>query len=216
MVRYFVLALGVALVSTNAAYCKGKKNKGGGTIIYYPQPYYPPVVNPVVVNPVVVNPTPVVVNPTPVVVNPPSPSTITRTQVLVVPASSGGDADAAFQVERFLRIKNDSGEKLTVFLQVRTRNDKGQWSWMPEEPGTKAKAMSFDLDAGKTLDLTGKVSASRVRLWARSDTASFMDYADQDLWLVPETRSNGEHRYQASRMQTYTFTMKQSSPVGDR
>ena len=30
MVRYIVLALGVALVSTNSAYCK--KNKGGGTL----------------------------------------------------------------------------------------------------------------------------------------------------------------------------------------
>jgi len=204
MVRYFVLALGVALVSTNSAYCLGKKKQGGGgTIIYYPQPYYP---TPVVVNPVVVNP---------VVVNSQSPAPVAPAQVIVV-SSSTGDSESAFQVERFLRIKNDSGEKLTVFLQVRTRNDKGQWSWMPEQPGTKAKAMSFDLDAGKTLDLTGKVSASRVRLWAQSDTASFMDYADQDLWLVPETGNNGEHRYRASRMQTYTFTMKQASPVGDR
>jgi hypothetical protein len=76
--------------------------------------------------------------------------------------------------------------------------------------------MSFELEAGKTLDLTGKVSASRVRLWARSDSTSFMDYANQDLWLVPETENNGEHRYRAREMETYTFTMKQQSPVGDR
>ena len=204
MVRYFVLALGVALVSTNSAYCLGKKKQGGGgTIIYYPQPYYP---TPVVVNPVVVNP---------VVVNSQSPAPVAPAQVIVV-SSSTGDSESAFQVERFLRIKNDSGEKLTVFLQVRTRNDRGEWVWSPEAPGSKAKVMTFDLEAGKTLDLTGKVSASRVRLWARSDTSSFMDYANQDLWLVPETTGNGEHRYQASQMQTYTFTMKQQSPVGDR
>ena len=204
MVRYFVLALGVALVSTNSAYCLGKKKQGGGgTIIYYPQPYYP---TPVVVNPVVVNP---------VVVNSQSPAPVAPAQVIVV-SSSTGDSESAFQVERFLRIKNDSGEKLTVFLQVRTRNDRGEWVWSPEAPGSKAKVMTFDLEAGKTLDLTGKVSASRVRLWARSDSTSFMDYANQDLWLVPETTSNGEHRYQASQMQTYTFTMKQQSPVGDR
>jgi hypothetical protein len=204
MVRYFVLALGVALVSTNSAYCLGKKKQGGGgTIIYYPQPYYP---TPVVVNPVVVNP---------VVVNPQTPAPVAPAQVIVV-SSSTGDSESAFQVERFLRIKNDSGEKLTVFLQVRTRNDRGEWVWTPEAPGSKAKVMTFDLQAGKTLDLTGKVSASRVRLWARSDTSSFMDYANQDLWLVPETTGNGEHRYQASQMQTYTFTMKQQSPVGDR
>jgi hypothetical protein len=203
-VRYFVLALGVALVSTNSAYCLGKKKQGGGgTIIYYPQPYYP---TPVVVNPVVVNP---------VVVNSQTPAPVAPAQVIVV-SSSTGDSESAFQVERFLRIKNDSGEKLTVFLQVRTRNDRGEWVWSPEAPGSKAKVMTFDLEAGKTLDLTGKVSASRVRLWARSEAASFMDYANQDLWLVPETTGNGEHRYQASQMQTYTFTMKQQSPVGDR
>ena len=204
MVRYFVLALGVALVSTNSAYCLGKKKQGGGgTIIYYPQPYYP---TPVVVNPVVVNP---------VVVNSQSPAPVAPAQVIVV-SSSTGDSESAFQVERFLRIKNDSGEKLTVFLQVRTRNDRGEWVWSPEAPGSKAKVMTFDLEAGKTLDLTGKVSASRVRLWARSESSSFMDYANQDLWLVPETTNSGEHRYQASQMQTYTFTMKQQSPVGDR
>ena len=204
MVRYFVLALGVALVSTNSAYCLGKKKQGGGgTIIYYPQPYYP---TPVVVNPVVVNP---------VVVNSQTPAPVAPAQMIVV-SSSTGDSESAFQVERFLRIKNDSGEKLTVFLQVRTRNDRGEWVWSPEAPGSKAKVMTFDLEAGKTLDLTGKVSASRVRLWARSEAASFMDYANQDLWLVPETTGNGEHRYQASQMQTYTFTMKQQSPVGDR
>src|SRR5262249_6843353 len=173
----------------------------------YPPPYYPPVVNPVVLNPVVVNP------PSTVVVNSPSPS---PTRVLVVPASGSGDADTGFQVERFLRIKNDSGEKLTVFLQVRTPNDRGQWVWTAEAPGAKAKVMSFEVEADKVLDLTGKVSASRVRLWARSETASFMDYANQDLWLVPETENNGEHRYRAGQMQTYTFTMKQPSPVGDR
>jgi hypothetical protein len=135
MMRYFVLALGVALVSTNSAYCFGKKKGGGGTIVYYPQPYYPPpvLVSPVVVNPVVVNP------PSTVVVTQPAPTSST----FAVPGSSNGDADAAFQVERFLKIKNDSGEKLTVFLQVRTRNDRGQWSWMPEQPGSKAKAMSL-------------------------------------------------------------------------
>jgi len=204
MVRYFVLALGVALVSTNSAYCLGKKKQGGGgTIIYYPQPYYP---TPVVVNPVVVNP---------VVVNSQTPAPVAPAQVIVV-SSSTGDSESAFQVERFLRIKNDSGEKLTVFLQVRTRNDRGEWVWSPEAPGSKAKVMTFDLEAGKTLDLTGKVSASRVRLWARSESSSFMDYANQDLWLVPETTNSGEHRYQAGQMQTFTFTMKQQSPVGDR
>ena len=204
MVRYFVLALGVALVSTNSAYCLGKKKQGGGgTIIYYPQPYYP---TPVVVNPVVVNP---------VVVNSQTPAPVAPAQMIVV-SSSTGDSESAFQVERFLRIKNDSGEKLTVFLQVRTRNDRGEWVWSPEAPGSKAKVMTFDLEAGKTLDLTGKVSASRVRLWARSEAASFMDYANQDLWLVPETTNSGEHRYQAGQMQTFTFTMKQQSPVGDR
>jgi hypothetical protein len=66
------------------------------------------------------------------------------------------------------------------------------------------------------LDLTGKVSASRVRLWARSDSASLHGLRHQDLWLVPETENNGEHRYRAGRMQTYTFSMKQPSPVGDQ
>src|SRR5579859_7311807 len=143
MVRYIVLALGVTLVSMNSAQAYGKRRP---TVIYYPQPYYP---TPVVVSPVVVNP---------VVVNPPAPPPITPTQLIVVPSNGGGDSDAPFQLERFLRIKNDSGEKLTVFLQVRTRNDKGQWTWSPAEPGAKAKAMSFEVEAGKTLDLTGKVS----------------------------------------------------------
>jgi len=151
----------------------------------------------------------------PVVVNSQTPAPVAPAQVIVV-SSSTGDSESAFQVERFLRIKNDSGEKLTVFLQVRTRNDRGEWVWSPEAPGSKAKVMTFDLEAGKTLDLTGKVSASRVRLWARSESSSFMDYANQDLWLVPETTNSGEHRYQAGQMQTFTFTMKQQSPVGDR
>lgn len=207
MVKYVVLALGVTLISTNTGYCKKNKGGGGGTIIYYPQPYYPPTPAPVVVNPVVVNP---------VVVTQPSQN-VTPVQATIVSSSPSGDSESGgFQVERFLKIRNDSGEKLTIFLQVRTRNDRGQFIWSPSQPGSQAKAMSFEVDAGQVLDLTGRVSASRVRLWAKSESSSFMDYANQDLWLVPETENNGEHRYRSSQMQTYTFTMKQQAPVGDR
>lgn len=112
-----------------------------------------------------------------------------------------GKAATVFQAERFVRLENKTGEKLIVSLLYRTRVEQGRWTWLPEDPSGD-RAMTLVMEPGKVLDLTGKISASRIRVWAQSASRKWVDHQSKDLLLVPEP----EGRYLASRMETFTFT----------
>lgn len=108
---------------------------------------------------------------------------------------------------RFLKVKNESDEAMKVFVQFRGLDDK-KWTWIPADPTESKDALVYDLKPGQEMYLIHKgqkVSGSRVRVWGVSEKSSWLDYRDQDLWVVPEMDARGEHRYQATEMRTFTF-----------
>ena len=117
------------------------------------------------------------------------------------PFIPGSAAPAVPQAERFVRFENNSGEKLIVSMLYRTRDEQGRWVWLPDDP-TGDRVMTFTLEPGKALDLTGKVSASRIRVWGQSASREWVDHQNRDLLLVPEPKG----MYLSSRMETFTFT----------
>jgi hypothetical protein len=131
----------------------------------------------------------------------------------VVPASPAGSADAAasaatWQTCRYLRVKNNTGEKLTVYLQYRTWTTKRCYAWYPADPATSDQVLVFEIAPGAETDLyhdNWRINASRARLWAESATGEWNEYEGKDLWLV-EADKSGEHYYYGDAMETFTFT----------
>jgi hypothetical protein len=170
-----------------------------GVIKPFPKPFPPGVV---VINPtpVVVNPDPVVIVPAPVVVGPANGGTV----VDLNQGDNGGQA--ARHLQRFVQVKNDTAGKLTVFVQYRTMVEGDQWAWLPTAP-EGGKAVGYVLAPGQEAVLQADgapISASRVRIWARTEAGEEMaDYRDQDLWLVEEV--DGERVYFAPEQETFTL-----------
>jgi hypothetical protein len=117
---------------------------------------------------------------------------------------------SSWQTTRFLQVGNATKEPLTVFLQYRTVDPNGDWSWVPAEPGS-TEVLSYKLTPGQVADLhesDWRIHASRVRLWAVSDAQQFRRFQEQDLWLVPETDDEGNHGYSAPAIQTYQVAIR--------
>ncbi len=114
-----------------------------------------------------------------------------------------GDVTATEQTRRFLRIKNNTGAKITVSLRYQTLNQDNEWVW-------NDKVLSYDFDAGETSlisDANWKINAVRARVWGvMEDGTMLAEYKDNDLWLVPEQDDNGNHFYLAPQMETHTLT----------
>jgi hypothetical protein len=111
---------------------------------------------------------------------------------------------------RYLRVQNDTGRAVKLFVQYRTQNAKQQWVWHPSAPPQSNDALTFDIAPGAVVDVKDqdrRVSASRVRVWTTTNGSSWLQYKDQDLWLVPEKDVRGRHVYSAREMQTYTLRL---------
>jgi hypothetical protein len=114
------------------------------------------------------------------------------------------------QDRRYLKIKNATPEPLRVFVQYQTRLADDKWAWYPEPPKESSKATSFLIEPGKVTYLEidkWRLNASRIRVWAKSTTSGteWMEYKNQDLWLVPEVDEEKHHRYYAAEMESYPF-----------
>jgi hypothetical protein len=108
---------------------------------------------------------------------------------------------------RFVKVKNDTDATVKVHLQYRGMDDK-KWVWAPADPSDSQDSVVYNLKPGQEMFLEhngSKVSASRIRLWGASESQTWNDYKDMDLWVVPEMDQRGEHRYQATEMKTFTF-----------
>jgi hypothetical protein len=123
---------------------------------------------------------------------------------------SQGDEESAPLTKfdrRYLRVKNDTKEKLAVFVQYETATETQGWSWFPKAPG-QDQAVTYTLAPGQELDLAHQdwtINARRVRLWAQGQSgAEFNEFRDQDLWLVD--MANGERAYQAPEGETFAFS----------
>jgi hypothetical protein len=129
--------------------------------------------------------------------------------------SAGSEEDASegdlpMQVSRYLRVLNETGDKLTVYVQYRTATDDGDWVWRPGTPGSD-DAVAFVFEPGEiaslVLDEQGTtINGTRVRIWAVSQSGKeYFEHKDEDLWLVPETNAENEHLYYAADMQPFTM-----------
>jgi hypothetical protein len=120
-----------------------------------------------------------------------------------------GDEPPIRQDRRYLAVKNDTTEKLIVFVQYNTWAARTMaWTWFPSEPKA-GDAVAYVLRPGQQLDLEHEewpVNARCVRIWARAENGDeYNEYKDQDLWLV-ERQPDGERYYLAPRGETFLFT----------
>jgi hypothetical protein len=96
--------------------------------------------------------------------------------------------------------------------------DDKKWAWLPADPSTAQDALVYDLKPGQEIFLehkNTKVSASRIRIWSTAQSQTWLDYRDQDLWIVPEMDQRGEHRYLATEMKTFTFVFPKHQVSAD-
>lgn len=118
------------------------------------------------------------------------------------------------QGQRYLRVKNDTPEALTVQVQYRSQRADGEWAWVPGDPESSQEAVAFTVEPGEVTFLTHAdkfIRASRIRLWAESSMQEWAEYRDQDLRLVTETDPKlGQYVYYADTMQTYLFTFSEA------
>jgi hypothetical protein len=120
------------------------------------------------------------------------------------------DDPAGWQTTRFLRVANTTKDKLTLYVQVRTENEEGDWVWAPGAPGSD-DTFTYTLDPGQVADVTDndwRVHGSRARIWAKSDKRNYTAFQGKDLWLVPETNSDGEHGYTSPEVQTFDLAIR--------
>jgi RNA polymerase sigma factor (TIGR02999 family) len=80
---------------------------------------------------------------------------------------------------------------LTVFVQYRTQVKGEEWAWLPANPKKSADAVIHQLPLGKEIYAEvekNRILCSRARLWAKATSkgTEWLEYKDQDLWLVPE------------------------------
>jgi hypothetical protein len=133
----------------------------------------------------------------------------------VPPAAAVEEAESegpeeVMQVQCHLRVKNDTKEKLKVYVQYRTAGDDGEWAWLPADPKASEKAVVYELEPGEEAVLGDRgqaITASRVRVWAVAEASGseWLDNKDADLWLVPEA-DDGQRYYHAAEMDSYTVT----------
>jgi hypothetical protein len=128
------------------------------------------------------------------------------------PLAAPEEPEEVTQNRRYLKVKNDTGEKLTVWVRYRTQTVRDEWKWYPAGD----EALCYELAPGQETYLSHegwRVNASRVRIWAQTASGEQMDeYKDKDLWLVPEEDDDGEHTYLAAHLEDFTFTFSADEP----
>lgn len=130
------------------------------------------------------------------------------TQISTAQENPAGDPPIR-QDRRYLAVKNDTNEKLIVFVQYNTFAKSTQsWQWYPQTPPSP-EAVAYAIPTGLLVALRHDdwpVNARCIRIWARSEGGTeFNEYRDRDLWIV-ERQENGERYYMAPSGETFTFT----------
>jgi hypothetical protein len=124
--------------------------------------------------------------------------------------SDDAESKQVLQTRKLLRLRNATGERLTVWVQYETLTGTDQWAWLPVDPQKAATAVEIRLEPGAVADVADgrqRVSASRIRIWAQSESGRrWTRSRDRDLWLVTEVDDQGEHCYYAEQMGTYTYS----------
>jgi hypothetical protein len=117
--------------------------------------------------------------------------------------NSAGDTPTT-QTERFLKLKNATGEKLKVSIQFFTEVDEGRSVWVPANPRTSARALVMELAPGASAilrDEDGPIPVSRVRVWASGATQAFTSFRNRDLVVAAS-------EYEANEPETFTHVFE--------
>ncbi|MBI3408783.1 MAG: hypothetical protein HY040_10540 [Planctomycetes bacterium] len=125
-------------------------------------------------------------------------------------ATETATATADYFDEKYLTIRNSTAQKVRFFVLIYTE-DEGSWVWVPGTPGKTKKALSVDLEPGKSMKLqmdNEPVAAQKIRIWAKGADKAWNQYRNTDLYLV-ELDATGERRYQAADVATYVFDLKE-------
>ena len=135
-----------------------------------------------------------------------------KDEQLAADDESSDNADGHLQLRRYLLLRNETGEPLTIQVQFRMFSGHGEWSWFPADPRRSDKALKYTLSPGKALYLTdgeSRVATSKVRIWAEGlkTGTKWVDYKDQDLWLVPEVSKGSHHGYHDDKIQTVSMQL---------
>jgi hypothetical protein len=106
-----------------------------------------------------------------------------------------------------LSVRNQTNERITVFLQFRAFNPAlKKWEWQPSVPAS-GQAVAFEIEPGeeKLLETVDrKVVASYVRIWAISENLMWNNFRNNDFYLVPMSE-NGVREYKAFKLETLTY-----------
>jgi tetratricopeptide (TPR) repeat protein len=86
---------------------------------------------------------------------------------------------------KYIRVINDSGGPLSVHLRYYTLTDTGKWKWFPEDGSSLIYSFTPG-ESGVLFHEDWKVHASRVRLWAYGERASWTEGRDKDISVAPE------------------------------
>jgi hypothetical protein len=91
--------------------------------------------------------------------------------------------------ERYIKVENATGERLTLWLHYQSLAEKDEWDWFPTKPVDPEKALRYILEPGSNSylsDNASRIAAGRARLWAESESGhKWTGYRDQDLQLKP-------------------------------
>lgn len=112
------------------------------------------------------------------------------------------ELDSSFQLfdRRFLKVVNNSGQKINVYLKYYTKSQNGNWQWYPQN-----NYVVFTFEPGESGMLYHgeyKVNGNRVRLWADGGESTWYDYRDKDLLIAPE----GGYLSGDGTYETYTYS----------
>jgi hypothetical protein len=121
--------------------------------------------------------------------------TVNGRQVVVDDNGDPMEGGPTVQGVRYLRVKNESGHKLRVFVTFNAANAGEEEAW-------QGKPLVYEFEAGEEALLSsedGAFAGSTVRIWAESGELRWDGYKERDLVLVTQP-------YAADDIGTFTFT----------
>lgn len=89
---------------------------------------------------------------------------------------------------KYIRVVNETSEKLKVYMKYYTYTTDKEWKWFPTSPD-KAGAASYTFEPGESAILyhqEWKVNGNRFRIWAEAGGRTWPEFRDKDFAPVPE------------------------------
>ena len=106
---------------------------------------------------------------------------------------------------RYLKIANNSSQRITVYLKYRTQTTEDEWEWFPAAP-EEDNWLTYTFEPGEASYVAHdgfRVNAERVRIWAVNENKSgaWEQYKEADLPLA-------DSEYKGYFMATYEYSFR--------